>query len=337
MPKSSLDLALVVTALCLAVVIAVVGAVVPVGSGVRWRCGGGAASGCNGTSAANYATGTAALQSLASPEGSLIVPSSAAGPDTGVEIAARIDGKSPVAIRLSSTFAGLYVPGRVGSRVSLSLSTAVLEAPCSTLHLLYTGTCVLIGTGIVVQPAPSGLPDDVPILGLGPAMIPGTTKYQSPVLAALQTAKLRLAWALNLDAARGGLSFRVPAAPCFAWCWTPMSVSSSGEYEVALLPGPGTPWTSAILDVGTWTTGCPGVGASDVAQGFTLRTASCEFTVKAGDASALPGTVANPVRLGVAAIQSSNIVCVDLERGLLGITIDPAGAPESTLLTAPLT
>lgn len=229
-----------------------------------------------------------------------------------------VDGL-PVPAALSTTQSDIVVTGGLGVGVvgtttaNIQFGTAQLPDVCSALRLQYTGIKVDLGNHVPVTRGPSA------VLGLAPGKRADGT-YTSPALAALQKSGKPVAWSFNVRDGTSGLSFRVPTAPCFPWCWTPMD-TSSGRYVIALTPTlRSAPWTHAVLDFSRWTCILPGVGRATgnpvslrlPSAGKTPSTDDCVLTVRGGDyVDGSTGSSTLAV-LGMAVASSGGILAVDL-------------------------
>ena len=197
------------------------------------------------------------LGALTDPKGASVAPGilwdavSVASPYLLLE--AYIDGVF-CRVRASTTFAGLYVPGRVGDTVAFELVVAALESSCSSSRARYSGQRATFGPVVVTAPnTKTADVGDGPVVGLAPVRRNGSDgRYVSPVLQVLFALRQPVAWALNVaHRPQTYLSLTVPDAPCFSWCWSPMD-TSGGLYVVPLLPSNDAPWASVVLDLGNW-------------------------------------------------------------------------------------
>ena len=208
------------------------------------------------------------LAALTDPRAASIVPGviweavSDASPYLLVE--AYIDGVF-VRIRASTTYAGLYVPGRVNDVVAFELVVASLESGCSKERARYTGSRARFGRVTVTQRPPwISQAQDQAVVGLAPQR--RGVAYISPVLETLRLLRKPIVWAFNVaHRPQTYLSLAIPVAPCFQWCWSPMD-TSTGLYVIALLPSSDAPWTEAVLDLGHWQTVLPSTSAATAAR-----------------------------------------------------------------------
>jgi hypothetical protein len=213
-----------------------------------------------------------------------VVPGRVYAPSADAEPAVVVEGAlndAALEFQLSSTWGG--VAAHVAAPdTELQLAVATLPSVCGPISITYTGARASFGAAAVTRTPAAALP----VLGLGPARA-GPAQYASPVLARLQSLHDRgvirdVAWVVGQDAARVTLSFGVPDAPCFSWCWTPMS-TADGCYVVPLTTTASQRHTHALIDVSRWASFLPAAADASAAATVPLRTSSgCAITVRAG-------------------------------------------------------
>jgi hypothetical protein len=212
-----------------------------------------------------------------------VVPGRVYAPSADAEPAVVVEGAlndAALEFQLSSTWAGVAADVAAPD-AELQLAVATLPSVCGPISITYTGRRASFGATAVTRAPATALP----VLGLGPARV--GPQYASPVLARLQSLHDRgvirdVAWVVGQDAARVTLSFGVPDAPCFSWCWTPMS-TADGCYVVPLTTTASQRHTHALIDVSRWASFLPAAADASAAATVPLRTSSgCAITVRAG-------------------------------------------------------
>lgn len=219
-------------------------------------------------------------------------------------------------LRISSTFAGVYIPGKVGDTISLDLVLVSLATPCSSTPE-YTGTRATLGNVLVSQVPPQDNTNEA-IVGFGPAKNSDGT-YASPILATIARTGRPLAWAFNVvHKPHTYLSFTIPRGECFQWCWSPLTVDTDkSEYVVPLEPSVDSPWTSAVIGIGHWKSTLPGASSSGN-ESYILKTkGGCTFYIRPGTYETA-GPSGPSCRLGISAGLAGGALCVDLNSSRLG-------------------
>ena len=302
--------------------------------------GGASAGGPGGTSSLGAATASP-LELLTDPNGSTVVPGTLVMNDANVPglqpyvlLEAYLDGQYVPTI-LSSTYAGLYVPTAlsVATSVTLELGLARLPVQCSALRMEYVAGKLVVGTSVLVsRRAPAGHDTTKAIIGMAPTKHADGT-YMSPVLNMLANAGKPIAWAYNINADRSFLSFTVPSAPCFRWCWTPLLTSSPTLYAIALQPSPALPWTTAVFAIEQWLSTLPPHVTANTAQddggSIGVNTSSgCELILRAGTyttmstntngGEASPTSSSSEVVFGVSAGLAGGILAFDVTNWRVG-------------------
>jgi hypothetical protein len=257
------------------------------------------------------------LVGLTDPRGAVVVPGVIWDAVTDVSPYLRLETYIDdvfTRVRVSTTFAGLYVPNRVGQRVRLQLVVSSLSSGCSNRPAQYTGSRADIGPVQIV----SYNANDA-VLGLAPVRDAETGAFVSPVLHLLQQLRKPVCWSFNVaHKPHTYLSLTVPVAPCFQWCWSALNVSQ-GLYIVALVPAPDAPWTSAVLDVGTWQSVLPAYmeNQSNNAAVIVTTPAGCTFFIRPGTYRVEYTPNARCV-LGISAGLSGGALAVDVTNARLG-------------------
>lgn len=232
-----------------------------------------------------------------------------------------IDEK-PVLARVTTLWAGLYVPARAGDVVRLGFQRASAGQVCEDRAFTFLGYRHF--ADVVASTPPPGYAhlDDV-LLGLGPAMSSSTGTRASPVLQ--HTSQL---YFIESD---GRVEFRlhIPVAPCIEWCWTALDAGRPDVYALPLRASSSKPWTSGVIDLGRWNSVLPRAGddtnhgAQDdnVTQQLTTS-AGCTFLLNAGSyfvPESAASTEADTAILGASAGLASATLAIDLEKNRIGI------------------
>lgn len=225
--------------------------------------------------------------------------------------------------RVSTTFAGLYVPGRIGSTVNLQLVVSSLTSSCSSARAQYTGARADMGAVVVsALPLQSAMNATEVVIGLAPERVgaDGLSRvFVSPVLDLLRREGKPVEWCFNVaHRPKTYLSLTIPEAACFPWCWSAMD-TSQGLYVIELVSSSDAPWPSAVLDIGRWQSILPASSAvRDENQAVLLTTpAGCTFFIRPGTYTVEYSQAARCV-LGISAGLSGGALAVDLTNYRLG-------------------
>lgn len=214
-------------------------------------------------------------------------------------------------VRLTTTWAGLYVPDKTNQSVKFEFATARLLALCSHTALSYHGVRALISDNVKVTTPP--FPSTEAVLGLGPQKIDGV--YLSPVLAELAKRGHPVRFVISEANARVIMAFTIPEGTCFNYCWTPMTSTTS--YLLKLEASKDEPWTSAVLDFGRWHSLLPGRKANN--ESLQLRTsAGCSFFLQVGTYKTSPEFKPTCI-MGTSAGFQGSVSAFDLSQNRFGI------------------
>jgi hypothetical protein len=107
----------------------------------------------------------------------------------------------------------------------------------------------------------------------------------------------------------------VLSLPCTNWTWTPLL---PGElYALALKPTAGSPWTTAVVDVGRWASVMPGADPNTLQVVETST--GMVFTAIAFDSSSVLVPLPNACILGASALVTNRLCCFDVANSRFGV------------------
>ena len=154
-------------------------------------------------------------------------------------------------------------------------------------------------------------------------------RYASPFLDMLSR-KGYTGWTIMERDWRVGVMPGVVTVPCLHWHWTPLLPEPSGQYVIALRPTAAAPWTTALLDFGSYFSVLPG-SSSNTSTVTLVTSAGISLFANASFYLSAPGSSLQCV-LGVAALAWFSAAALDLKAQRLGLLYTRIGSVQTNSL-----